>query len=70
MLFGMISGMTRTMLVKLLGAVRTFKLMTLTGNSKDATQHQNREETKFHRAASYPLGTERQPRSSENLTVS
>ena len=33
MLFGMIIGMTRAMLVKLFGAVWTLKLVTLTGNS-------------------------------------
>ena len=52
MLFSMIIRMTGTMLVKLFGAVRTIELVTLAGYSKDAAQHQNREETKFHRAAS------------------
>ncbi|MEN9535527.1 MAG: hypothetical protein RIR37_800 [Verrucomicrobiota bacterium] len=52
MLFSMIIRVTRAMLVKLLGAVWTLELVTLAGNSKNAAQHQNREETKFHRAAS------------------
>jgi hypothetical protein len=41
MIIGMLVGMTRTMLVKLLGAVGTLELMTLAGNSNKAGEHQN-----------------------------
>ena len=40
-LLGMIVGMTRAMLVKLLGAVGAFEFMTLAGNSNEAGHHQN-----------------------------
>jgi hypothetical protein len=40
-LLGMLVGMTRTMLVKLLGAVGTLELMTLAGNSNKAGDHKN-----------------------------
>lgn len=59
----MLVGMTRAMLVKLLGAVGAFELMTLAGNSNEAGDHQNQEGKAFHRAASYLATTERQPRS-------
>jgi hypothetical protein len=51
-LLGMLVRVTRSMLVKLLGAIGTLKLVTLAGKSKNAGQHQNREKIKFHRAAS------------------
>jgi hypothetical protein len=41
MIIGMLVGMTRTMLVKLLGAVGALELMTLAGNSNKAGEHQN-----------------------------
>jgi hypothetical protein len=41
MIIGMLVGMTRTMLVKLLGAVGALELMTLAGNSNKAGDHQN-----------------------------
>ena len=62
-IIGMLVGMTRTMLVKLLGAVGTLELMTLAGNSNEAGHHQNQGGKAFHRAASYLATTERQPRS-------
>lgn len=62
-LLGMLVGMTRTMLVKLLGAVGALELMTLAGNSNKAGDHQNQGGKVFHRAASYLAPTERQPRS-------
>ncbi len=37
----MLVGMTRAMLVKLLGAVGALELMTLAGNSNKAGEHQN-----------------------------
>ena len=40
-IFGMSIGMTRAVLVKLLGAVRAFELMTLAGNTHEASDHQN-----------------------------
>jgi hypothetical protein len=40
-LLGMLVGMTRTMLVKLLGAVGALELMTLAGNSNKAGDHKN-----------------------------
>ncbi|MBU6171974.1 MAG: hypothetical protein KGQ87_10870 [Verrucomicrobia bacterium] len=52
--------MTRTMLVKLLGAIGTLKLVTLAGNSNKAGHHQNQGGKAFHRAASYLATTERQ----------
>ena len=39
------------MLVQLLGAVRPFELMALTGNAQQGNRHQQQGE-KFHRAAS------------------
>ena len=51
-LLGMLVGMTRTMLVKLLGAVGALELMTLAGNSNEAGHHQNQGGKAFHRAAS------------------
>lgn len=59
----MLVGMTRAMLVKLLGAVGALELMTLAGNSNEAGDHQNQGGKAFHRAASYLATTERQPRS-------
>ena len=50
-IIGMLVGMTRTMLVKLLGAVGTLELMTLAGNSNEAGDHQNQGGKAFHRAA-------------------
>lgn len=67
-LLGMIAGMTRAMLVKLLGAVGAFELMTLAGNSNEAGHHQNQGGKAFHRAASYLAPTERQPRSDGKTT--
>lgn len=45
-------GVTRAMLVKLLGAIGALELMTLAGNSNEAGSHQNQGEKAFHRAAS------------------
>lgn len=59
-LLGMLFRMTRTMLVKLLGAIGTLKLVTLAGNSNKAGHHQNQGGKAFHRAASYLATTERQ----------
>jgi hypothetical protein len=62
-IIGMLVGMSRAMLVKLLGAVGALELMTLAGNSNEAGNHQYQGGKAFHRAASYLATTERQPRS-------
>lgn len=60
---GMLVGMTRAMLVKLLSAIRALELMTLAGNTHKTSHHQNQGGKAFHRAASYLATTETQPRS-------
>jgi hypothetical protein len=47
--------------VKPLGSVWTLESMTLTRHSKNGNSHEEHGE-KFHRAASYPVATERQSR--------
>ncbi|PAW71253.1 MAG: hypothetical protein B9S30_01075 [Verrucomicrobiia bacterium Tous-C5FEB] len=61
MIICVIVGMSRAMLMKLLGAVGALELMSLAGNSNEAGHHQNQEGKAFHRAASYLATTERQP---------
>jgi hypothetical protein len=41
MFIGMLVGMTRAMLVKLLGAIGALELMSLAGNSNEAGHRQN-----------------------------
>ena len=40
-IFGMSIGVTRAMIVKLLGPVRALELMTLAGDTHEASDHQN-----------------------------
>ena len=51
MIICVIIGMSRAMLMKLLGAVGALELMTLAGNSNEAGQHQYQGVKAFHRAA-------------------